>query len=126
MSWSEPDNVSNFVINKKGKGFFFGNNQTLKFAYNNGLIKRSSNLGGINDTNHGFIVRSHQIARNDCIWMHSNCLAYILSAPCYLNRFDNKGEFLRILQNQKPEFVEFEKDIKSSQRRYELNINYFA
>ena len=125
LLWSEPDDVSKFVTNKKGKGFLFGKNQTLNFAYNNGLIKRSSKLGDVNGPNHGFILRSHQIACNDCVWLHSNCLANVWSAPNYLDRLDNKGEFLRISPDQKPEFVEFEKDDKSSQRQFELEHSYF-
>ena len=124
LTWSDPDEVSKFVPNRRGNGFIFGKNQTLSFLYNNGLIKRSDQFMDdvTKDPRHGFIARSHQLANDGFQWFHDHNLVIVWSAPNYMYKSGNKATFMKVTTTQGPDFVEFNKDEKSSIKPEDLTI----
>ncbi|OHT15798.1 Serine/threonine-protein phosphatase PP-X isozyme 1 [Tritrichomonas foetus] len=128
LTWSDPDDVSKFVPNRRGNGFIFGKNQTLSFLYNNGLLARNYSYDGDkkNDVNHGFIARSHQLANAGFQWFHDDNLVIVWSAPNYMYKSGNDATFMRVTKEAAPEFVKFDKDEKSDVKPEDITIDYFA
>lgn len=122
LTWSDPDEVNKFIPNRRGNGYIFGKEQSLSFLYNNGLVKR----GEENKPNHGFIARSHQLAEDGYKWFHDNNLVIVWSAPNYMYKSNNLATFMKVEKNQEPQFIQFDKDAKSSIKPDDSVIDYFA
>ena len=128
LTWSDPDEVSKFVPNRRGNGFIFGKDQTLSFLYNNGLLPKNYSYDGDRkgDLNHGFIARSHQLAMEGVQWFHDDNLVIVWSAPNYMYKSGNKATFMKVYQDKAPDFIEFDKHEKSDIKPEDITIEYFA
>jgi diadenosine tetraphosphatase ApaH/serine/threonine PP2A family protein phosphatase len=125
LTWSDPEKVSQFMPNRRGKGSVFGVEQTRVFLYNNGIGRRSGDSGP-GDCDHGFIARSHQIAMNGYQWMHHERLVIVWSAPNYCYQHGNAACVMKVREQEPVEFVRFEKDPKSHIKHEDVEIGYFA
>lgn len=79
LTWSDPDNVQNFVPNRRGNGFIFGTQQTKAFCEFNKI---------------DFVARSHQLANDGFQWFHDNKLVIVWSAPNYMYKSGNKASIM--------------------------------
>jgi diadenosine tetraphosphatase ApaH/serine/threonine PP2A family protein phosphatase len=94
LTWSDPENVRDWVPNRRGAGFLFGFDQTAKFVTANRLA---------------YVVRSHQLCQqgfqkyfgdpennNDSKPRHGFRLLTIWSAPNYCYTSNNIAAFLNV------------------------------
>jgi diadenosine tetraphosphatase ApaH/serine/threonine PP2A family protein phosphatase len=118
LTWSDPETVSRFMPNRRGKGWLFGQRQTEAFL-------RTNKLGS-----NGFIARSHQIAENGHLWLHSDNLVIVWSAPNYCYKSGNGACVMHVPGDQLKgvSFWAFEKDPISHVKPVdiEFQLGYFA
>lgn len=128
LTWSDPDDVSKFVPNRRGSGYIFGPGQTFSFLYNNNLLNKSDTLQKKRpiEANQGFIARAHQLAQEGYSWLHNNYLVIVWSAPNYTYKYENKATIMKVQKGVAPEFLEFEKDENSSKKPNDELIQYFV
>ncbi|KAH0794617.1 Ser/Thr protein phosphatase [Histomonas meleagridis] len=128
LTWSDPDEVSKFISNRRGNGYVFGPKHTLTFLYNNQFLPRNYSYEGDRkqDINHGFIARSHQLTQNGYVWLHDDNLVIVWSAPNYMYKCGNDASIMKVYTDKAPEFIKFDKDEKSSIKPEDLIIEYFA
>jgi diadenosine tetraphosphatase ApaH/serine/threonine PP2A family protein phosphatase len=123
LTWSDPEEVARYQPNRRGKGYFFGPNQTRAFLRNN-------RMGGgdttPDDAGHGFVARSHQIAQHGYKWVHRENLVIVWSAPNYCYKMDNDACVMKLEDGQPVRFVKFDKNPNSHIRPEDVEIAYFA
>jgi diadenosine tetraphosphatase ApaH/serine/threonine PP2A family protein phosphatase len=123
ITWSDPEEVSKFVPNRRGKGSLFGAPQTRKFIRNN---KLGDGKGARDTPGHGFVARSHQIAMKGWNWMHDNNLVIVWSAPNYCYKSGNEACVMKVAPGKAAYFQKFEKDPVSHVKVEPIDIDYFA
>jgi diadenosine tetraphosphatase ApaH/serine/threonine PP2A family protein phosphatase len=123
LTWSDPEEVSKFVPNRRGKGALFGANQTKRFLRNNKLGADGATKG---TPNHGFVARSHQIAMQGWSWMHQDNLVIVWSAPNYCYKSGNEACVMKVDRESAATFTKFEKDPESHIKHEPVDIDYFA
>jgi diadenosine tetraphosphatase ApaH/serine/threonine PP2A family protein phosphatase len=117
LTWSDPEEVTRFLPNRRGKGQLFGALQTEAFLRVNGM------------GSDGFIARSHQIAQAGWQWHHNNKLVIVWSAPNYCYTSGNDACVMHVAgDGSGPAFWKFDKDPKSDQkpREFSFESGYFA
>ena len=133
LTWSDPEeNSRKFMLNKRGSGFTFGAPQARQFLQNNKMFKEGTTY---DDPNHGYIVRSHQVAQEGFEWKLRDGtdregkdarLALVWSAPNYTYKLGNKATVMKVEEDVPVEYVEFQKDEKSDIKPEDVTIEYFA
>jgi diadenosine tetraphosphatase ApaH/serine/threonine PP2A family protein phosphatase len=117
LTWSDPEEVSKFLPNRRGKGQLFGPNQTAMFLHNNGF-------------DDGFVARSHQIADEGYCWKHNDKLVIVWSAPNYGYTSGNDACVMHVPGQgpQQVDFWKFDKDEDSHIKPEDLgfDLSYFA
>jgi diadenosine tetraphosphatase ApaH/serine/threonine PP2A family protein phosphatase len=124
ITWSDPESVSKFVPNPRGKGTLFGPIQTRHFLYNNRLAKGRQTTRS--DPRHAFLARSHQVAQLGWEWVHQDALVTVWSAPNYAYKTDNEACVMKVDGQGPVAFVKFEKDPVSHIKPDDRQIAYFA
>jgi diadenosine tetraphosphatase ApaH/serine/threonine PP2A family protein phosphatase len=124
LTWSDPEDVSQFAPNRRGKGLLFGPDQSRNFLWNNGLLAQRSSPEPLDPT-HAFIARSHQIAMQGWSWMHHDFLVIVWSAPNYCYKSGNAACVMTV-GTEGQMFVPFQKDRNSHIKPEDAAILYFA
>jgi diadenosine tetraphosphatase ApaH/serine/threonine PP2A family protein phosphatase len=91
LCWSDPENVVEWKVNRRGAGWLFGEIQTKEFCHLNGDLD--------------FVTRSHQIAMTGFTWFFDQKLITIWSAPNYMYR---SGNLASVMQYEKEKGVDSE------------------
>jgi diadenosine tetraphosphatase ApaH/serine/threonine PP2A family protein phosphatase len=123
LTWSDPEEVTKYVPNRRGNGQLFGPQQTRFFLRNNRLGDPDAKRDSVN---HGFIARSHQLAQTGHTWMHNDDLVIVWSAPNYSYKSGNEACVMKVFPDKPVEFVMFDKDENSHIKPVDLEISYFA
>lgn len=80
LTWSDPEDVTEWKSNMRGAGFVFGKPQVDKFCQYNRL---------------DFVTRSHQPAMEGLQWFFEKKMVTVWSAPNYMYRTGNKATILK-------------------------------
>jgi diadenosine tetraphosphatase ApaH/serine/threonine PP2A family protein phosphatase len=113
VCWSDPDDVEEWVVNKRGAGWLFGWNQVKKFLQLNGLR---------------FMARSDQMVMEGFQWYFDNSLITVWSAPNYMYRAGNKACVMKLSSGLDVDIRIFEPHEDSLRRKPEdlPAMPYFA
>ena len=99
LMWSDPDNISTWVMSGRGAGWLFGSKVTEEFNHINGLQ---------------LVARAHQLVNEGYqYWFPNNILVTIWSAPNYCYRCGNIAAILQLDEKLERKFVTF-KDVPES------------
>jgi diadenosine tetraphosphatase ApaH/serine/threonine PP2A family protein phosphatase len=123
LTWSDPDNVSNFSPGPRGIGYLFGAKHSKMFLRNNRL---GSSEGPRENPNHGFIARSHQLAPDGYSWLHDDSLVIVWSAPNYSYKSGNQASVMKVDPVAPLEFRIFDKDPVSDVKPVDVRLDYFT
>jgi len=93
MLWSDPQPFPGRAPSKRGVGQSFGPDVTKAFLDSNGLE---------------LLIRSHEVRQEGYLVEHDGCLITVFSAPNYCDQMGNKGAFIKIGSDSKPNFQKFE------------------
>jgi len=93
MLWSDPQPQMGRSPSKRGTGTQFGPDVTEDFLKTNGLE---------------LLIRSHEVKENGYEVMHDGKCITIFSAPNYCDQIGNKGAFITLKEDCKPEFTMFD------------------
>jgi diadenosine tetraphosphatase ApaH/serine/threonine PP2A family protein phosphatase len=123
LTWSDPSDTTTFKLNRRGKGYLFGTQQTRGFLRNN-------RLGGVgtdrSDPNHVFLARAHQMPEEGHQWLQEDNPVIVWSAPNYCYRMNNAAAVMRVRANEPVSFVRFEKNPESHVKPQDFEIAYFV
>ena len=89
LLWSDPQLFSGRSPSKRGVGVQFGPDVTEKFLKNNNL---------------DYIIRSHEVKDEGYEVAHGGKCITIFSAPNYCDQMGNKGAFINLAADLKPNF----------------------
>ena len=92
LLWSDPQLFNGRSPSKRGVGIHFGPDVTSKFLANNNLE---------------YIVRSHEVKDEGYEVAHGGKCITIFSAPNYCDQMGNKGAFINITGDLKPQFKSY-------------------
>ena len=92
LLWSDPQLFNGRSPSKRGVGVHFGPDVTSNFLEKNKLE---------------YIVRSHEVKDDGYEVAHSGKCITIFSAPNYCDQMGNKGAYINISSDLKPEFISY-------------------
>jgi serine/threonine-protein phosphatase 5 len=90
--WADPQKYPGRMPSKRGVGSSFGPDVTKNFLDENGLQ---------------LVIRSHEVRQEGYEVEQNGLLITVFSAPNYCDQFGNKGAFIKLKQDMKPEFFSF-------------------
>eukprot|EP01138_Halocafeteria_seosinensis_P015381 gb/GECG01015698.1/.p1 GENE.gb/GECG01015698.1/~~gb/GECG01015698.1/.p1 ORF type:complete len:526 (+),score=77.20 gb/GECG01015698.1/:1-1578(+) len=93
LMWSDPQPFAGRGPSKRGVGLSFGPDITKKF---------------LEDNNLELLIRSHEVKDEGYLVEHDGKCITIFSAPNYCDQMGNKGAFITMKADCKPEFTTFE------------------
>ena len=112
LVWSDPDNITGWLMNQRGAGYLFGSDPTNEFCANNRLK---------------LIARAHQLAEKGYATMFDEALVTVWSAPNYMYRSGNLASVMAVDENLETEFKVFSAVPDSERRKPNDRIpDYFA
>ncbi|XP_065845357.1 serine/threonine-protein phosphatase 5-like [Oscarella lobularis] len=92
LLWSDPQDQWGRSASKRGVGTQFGPDVTERFCSENNLE---------------YIIRSHEVKPNGYEVAHNGQCITVFSAPNYCDQMDNRGAFITMSSDLKPEFTTF-------------------
>lgn len=93
LLWSDPQTVPGRGPSKRGVALQFGPDVTDLFCYKNGLDA---------------IIRSHEVKANGYEVEHNSKCITVFSAPNYCDQMGNKGAFITLTKELKPQFTTYD------------------
>ncbi|XP_064394801.1 serine/threonine-protein phosphatase 5-like isoform X3 [Halichondria panicea] len=93
LLWSDPQMLNGRSPSKRGVGTQFGPNVTEDFLSRNGLE---------------LVIRSHEVKPEGYEVSHNGKCITVFSAPNYCDQMGNKGAFITLTKDLKPEFTVYE------------------
>eukprot|EP01137_Pigoraptor_chileana_P027038 Opistho-2@9129 len=93
LLWSDPQPQLGRAPSKRGVGIHFGPDITKRFCEKNGL---------------DYIVRSHEVKDKGYEEAHDGRCITVFSAPNYCDQMGNKGAFITMTSDMKPNFTSFD------------------
>jgi diadenosine tetraphosphatase ApaH/serine/threonine PP2A family protein phosphatase len=123
LTWSDPEEVTRWCPNSRGKGHLFGRLQTKAFLFNNGMYKEGTTR---ENPDHGFIARAHQVAEAGFDWKHDSRLVIVWSAPNDMYKTGNKAVVMKVERGKGVEFIEFKQDPEATQKPVYVISSYFV
>jgi diadenosine tetraphosphatase ApaH/serine/threonine PP2A family protein phosphatase len=123
LTWSDPEEITTWCPNTRGKGFIFGATQVRQFLHNNRMRIEGTTP---NDPRHAFIARAHQVAMTGYEWKLDDGLVIVWSAPNYSYKTGNAAAVMKVAQESAVEFLPFEKDEKSHEKPRHVFSEYFV
>eukprot|EP01113_Clastostelium_recurvatum_P027663 TRINITY_DN3340_c0_g1_i2.p1 TRINITY_DN3340_c0_g1~~TRINITY_DN3340_c0_g1_i2.p1 ORF type:complete len:476 (-),score=61.94 TRINITY_DN3340_c0_g1_i2:41-1468(-) len=111
--WSDPQAFPGRSPSKRGVGLSFGPDVTQRFLEHNGLE---------------LVIRSHEVKDEGYQFEHNGKLITLFSAPNYCDQVGNKGAFLILRHDLKPNLTSFEAVPHPNVRpmAYASNFNMFG
>lgn len=92
LLWSDPQPQLGRAASKRGTGVSFGPDITQNFLDRNGLE---------------YIIRSHEVKDEGYEVAHNGKCITVFSAPNYCDQMGNKGAFITLREDLKPNFTSF-------------------
>lgn len=108
--WSDPGEVADWTVNRRGAGWVFNGTHVREFCHRNGLE---------------VVARSHQVAMEGVEWFFNKSLVTVWSAPKYMGRFQNKACVMKVSSEGELDFVMFDGHVGSTAPE-EIVVGYFA
>jgi len=93
LLWSDPQPQNGRAASKRGVGVSFGPDVTKKFCSHNDL---------------DYIIRSHEVKPEGYEVAHNGQCITVFSAPNYCDQMGNKGAFITLRPDLKPQFTTYE------------------
>lgn len=109
--WSDPSDISTWLVNSRGAGWLFGQKVVEDFNHINGLE---------------LIARAHQLVNEGFQYWFNSKLVTVWSAPNYCYRMGNKASLMKVKDDMEREFLIFE-DVPQSKKSvyYRSIMPYF-
>jgi serine/threonine-protein phosphatase 5 len=93
LLWSDPQSLPGRGPSKRGVGVQFGPDVTEEFCSNNGI---------------DLVIRSHEVKEEGYEVAHGGKCITVFSAPNYCDQMGNKGAFITLSRDLKPQFTTYE------------------